>query len=137
VPATFPCSIVTPSEKVFEGEIAYASIPAWDGQQGVIHGRSPLLARLGFGTLRLDLAEGGSRWYLLEEGFAQVAGGALTVLTQKATPSENLDPAEAEAELAEARARVIAAGDQRTAVEKDQRRALAKKALARSRPDRR
>ncbi len=137
MPATFPCSIVTPSERVFEGEIAYASIPAWDGQQGIMHGRSPLLARLGFGALRLDLSEGASRRYLLEEGFAQVAGGVLTVLTQKATPAEELDPAAAEAELAEARSKVVTAGNQRAVVEKDQRRALAKKALAQSQADRR
>lgn len=137
MPATFPCSIVTPTEKVFDGEVSYASIPAFDGQQGIMHGRSPLLARLGFGALRLDLDEGGSRWYLLEEGFAQVAGGTLTVLTQKATRAEEFDAAQAAAELEEARAKVVTAGSQRASVEKDQRRALAKKALAQSKADRR
>lgn len=137
MPATFPCSIVTPGAKVFEGEVTYASIPAWDGQQGIMHGRSPLLARLDFGTLRLDLAEGGSRWYLLEEGFAQVSGGALTVLTQAATPAEEVELSAAEAELAQVRERVVTAGKERAAVEKAQRRALARKALANSAADRR
>ena len=104
----FHCSIVTPTETVFDEEVAYASFPAWDGQQGVMAGQSPLLTRLGFGSLRLDFAEGGSRWYLLEGGFAEVMNERLSLLTERATPAEKLSVEEAQAELAEARARVTA-----------------------------
>ncbi len=65
---TFRCSIVTPTEAVFDDEVTYASFPAWDGQQGVMTGQSPLLSRLGYGSLRLDFPEGGSRWYFIDGG---------------------------------------------------------------------
>ena len=55
---TFRCSIVTPVEMVFDDEVIYASFPAWDGQQGMMAGQSPLLTRLGTGPLRLDFAAG-------------------------------------------------------------------------------
>ncbi len=128
----FHCSIVTPTETVFDEEVAYASFPAWDGQQGVMAGQSPLLTRLGFGSLRLDFAEGGSRWYLLEGGFAEVKNEKLSLLTERATPAEKLSVQEAQAELAEARARVTADGEDRARVERDQQRALAKSALAKA-----
>ena len=130
---TFRCSIVTPTEAVFDDEVTYASFPAWDGQQGVMTGQSPLLSRLGFGSLRLDFPEGGSRWYLVEGGFAQVQKGELTLLTDRATPAERLSLQEAEAELVEATARVTAAGgEDRAQVVRDHQRALAKKAMARA-----
>jgi F-type H+-transporting ATPase subunit epsilon len=128
---TFHCAIITPSEKVFDHEVTYASFPAWDGQHGAIAGQSPLLSELGIGSLRLDFPEGGSRWYLLEEGFAQVQDGTLTLLTNRATPAETLTLEEAEQELAEASARVLSSGVDRDAVERDQQRALAKRAMAR------
>ena len=133
---TFHCSIVTPTETVFDGEIEYASFPAWDGQHGVIAGQSPQLSRLGYGSLRLDAPEGGSRWYLLEGGFAQVQAGGLTLLTSRATATERLSLEEADRELAEANARVTTPGQDRAAVERDQQRALAKKALARAATER-
>ena len=92
----FHCSIVTPTETVYDGEVEYASFPASDGQHGVIAGQSPVLSRLGYGSLRLDFAEGGSRWYLLEGGVAQVQDGELTLLTSRATAAERLSVETAE-----------------------------------------
>jgi F-type H+-transporting ATPase subunit epsilon len=130
VAKTFHCSIVTPVAAVFEGDVTYASFPAWDGQQGMLPGQSPLLTRLGIGSLRLDMPEGGSRWFLVDGGFAQVQDGGLTLLTEGATPAEKLSAQEANAELAEANARVSKPGEDRARVERDQNRALAKKTLA-------
>lgn len=129
---SFRCSIVTPSETVFDEEIEYASVPAWDGQQGIMTGQSPLLSRLAIGTARVDLPGGRSHTYLVEVGFAQVQGGDLTVLTSRATPAESLSLEEAEAALAEAAARVTSAGKDLPKIERDQQRALAARALARA-----
>jgi F-type H+-transporting ATPase subunit epsilon len=108
----------------------YASFPAWDGQQGVMAGQSPLLTRLAIGSLRLDFPEGGSRWYLVEGGFAQVHDNALTLVTDAATPANELSLGEADSELAEANARVTKSGEDRARVERDQQRAMAKRSLA-------
>lgn len=127
---TFECSIVTPTEKVFGGQVTYATMPAWDGQIGVMAGRSPLLTRLGIGSLRLDFPEGGSRWYLIDGGFAQMQGNELTLLTEGATPAEKLKAGEADEEYNKASARVSEPGVNRAEVERAQQRALAKRALA-------
>lgn len=132
MPATFHCTITTPVAKVFDQAVTYASFPAWDGQHGVIAGQSPMLCEMGIGPLRLDFPEGGSRTYLLEGGFAQVQDGTLTLVTNHATAAESLILEESEAELAEVNARVLERAEDRTAVERDQARAMAKLALART-----
>lgn len=93
---TIRCSIVTPTETLLEDDVTYATMPAWDGQQGVMAGASPVLTQLGYGALRLDFPEGGSRWFLLEGGFAQVTPDAVTLLTNGATAAEKLTVSEAE-----------------------------------------
>lgn len=128
---TFRCSIVTPEAQVLDDQVLYASFQAWDGQQGVMPGQSPLLTKLGSGPLRLDFPEGGSRWYLLDGGFAQIQDGSLALLTEGAVAAEHINLQQAEAELAEANARVTTPGADRAAVERQQQRALAKIALAR------
>src|SRR5262245_4588965 len=104
---TFRCALVTPTRTLFDQEVVYASFPAWDGQQGVMAGQSPLLSQVGCGSLRVDQVQGGSLWYLVEGGFAQISDGALTILTQRATPAGELSIDEAEREVAEASARVL------------------------------
>jgi F-type H+-transporting ATPase subunit epsilon len=134
VAKTFRCSIVTPTTSVFDDQVQYASFPAWDGQHGMMPGQSPLLTRLGVGALRLDFPppDGGSRWFLIDGGFAQVQDEGLTLLTEGAVPAEALSLQEAEAELAEANARVTKGGEDLARVERDQQRALAKIALAKA-----
>ena len=73
-----------------------------------MNGTSPFLTRLGIGGVRLDFAEGGSRWYVLDGGFAQMQRDQLSLLTDGAIAAETLSVSEAEAELAEATARVPA-----------------------------
>jgi len=127
---TFRCNIVTPTESVLDDEITYASVPAWDGQLGVMTGQSPLLTRLGYGSLRLDFPEGGSRWFMIDSGFAQVQDGELTLITDQASPAETLSLEEAESELVEANSRFNKPDEDQQKVAKEQQRAMAKKALA-------
>lgn len=85
-------------------EVKYVQLPAWDGSMGFLPGRAPLLARLGAGELRLDIADsakgqGGTRSYFLDGGVAKMQGGELLILAEKATSSESISIADAEAEL--------------------------------------
>jgi F-type H+-transporting ATPase subunit epsilon len=131
---SFRCKLVTPTAALVDDQVTYASVPAWDGLMGVLPGRAPILARLGLGELRLDFAdtekgEGGSRAFLVEDGFVKMADDQLTILAEKATPAESLTLAEAEAEL---RAAQTGGGDLEKQ-NKDRRRAQAKLQLVKSR----
>jgi len=129
VASSFRCTIVTPAKAVFDGEVTYASIPCWDGQLGVMSGRSPLLARLGIGVLRLDVAGGASQRMVVDGGFAQINKGALTILSSRAMSAGEIDASGLEKEMAEANARAVSGTTNREAAESDQARVRAKRAL--------
>ena len=82
--ATFQCTLVTPEQQILDEKVIYASIPAHDGQIGIEHLRAPLLVKLGYGQLRLDLADGSSEKFFVGGGFAQVKDDVLTLLTDEA-----------------------------------------------------
>ena len=98
--SSFRCAVMTPAGASFDGEVSYASFPAWDGQYGVMAGMAPLLDRVGLGPLRLD-TEDGTRWFAVEDGFAHVRENTLTILSERVTAIEELSVGELEAELRE------------------------------------
>lgn len=109
---SFRCKLVTPTASLVDEAVTYASIPAWDGLFGVLPGRAPILARLGVGELRLEFADsskgtGGERSFLIDGGFVQMAGEQLMVLAERAVPVEQINAAEAEAELRKAEAKTV------------------------------
>ncbi len=96
----------------------------------MMKGLAPLLSTLAPGSLRIDSQEGDSVEYLIEGGFAHVDGDGLTLVTEGATLTTELNLEEAMAELAEANARVTSEQNDRQAVERAQKIATAKVALA-------
>ena len=97
--ATFQCTLVTPQAKVLDEKIVYASIPAHDGQIGVEHLRAPMLTKLGYGQLRLDLADGSSDNYFIGGGFVQVKDDVLSIIADEATVASDLTISQTEQEL--------------------------------------
>ncbi len=102
MPVTFKCTIVTPEARILDEDVIYTSIPSHDGQIGVAPQRAPLLVKLADGPLRIDDAQGESRWFFVVGGFAQMLDDKLTVLTLEAVPVDQIDRQEAEAALAQA-----------------------------------
>lgn len=128
--ADFRCTIVTPDRSAFDGEVSYVSLPAWDGQVGVMAGRAPLLSRLGIGSLRLDLASGGSKWFMIDGGFAQVKDDALIILSERAESADAIDGEAAKEDLGAANARALSSAADRDELEADQQRARVRMRLA-------
>jgi len=126
---SFQCTIVTPEQQAFDASVSQVILPAYDGQLGVLSGRAPLLAKLGAGTLRIDAA-GGTRYFFVDGGVAQMKDNKLTVLTNEATEAADIDAESARAEYAEAAAR--RATDPKAAEDREQQmsRARAKQAVA-------
>lgn len=106
------CVVVTPERTLFDELVDFVALPLYDGELGVLPGRSPLIGRLGFGELRTK--DGGvTRSYFVDGGFAQVRDNVVTLLTNRAVPAEQVDAAAAAHELEQAQAR-------RAATEADQ-----------------
>jgi F-type H+-transporting ATPase subunit epsilon len=129
---TFNCTIITPQERLLDEEVTYVNLPLHDGLMGILPGRSPSLAKLGLGELKITSAVGGDRSYMLEDGFAQMVSGSLTLLAKSAVPVESLSEEEANAELAEANARNATEGDEMRRITRDRDRARLKIRLAKT-----
>ncbi len=99
------CLVVTPEKVVLDEVVEFVALPLFDGELGVMHGRTPLIGRLGYGELRIRTG-GLVRRYFVDGGFAQIRDDVVTILTARAIPAAKIDAAAAREELAQARARV-------------------------------
>lgn len=126
----FRCVIVTPEQQVLDESAAQAIVPAWDGQIGILTHRAPLLVKLGLGAMRVDQADGRRRMFLIDGGIGQMKDNHLTILTDRAIAAEDIDPASARAEYAEAEARVATDTKERERRTHEMRRAKLEQELA-------
>lgn len=108
----FRCTLVTPEQQVLDENVTYASVPAFDGQIGLMHGRAPLLAQLGDGALRLDFADGGTRWFFIGGGFAQMKDNKLALVADEASPADQIVKSTTEEDLRKALATVARSDDE-------------------------
>jgi F-type H+-transporting ATPase subunit epsilon len=103
---SFQCVVVTPEQQALDESVSQVIIPAWDGEAGILTDRAPLLVKLGVGVLRVDLASGSTRRFMIDGGIAQMKSNRLTILTNEAVAAENIDAESARAQYAEAEARI-------------------------------
>src|SRR6185437_1419499 len=103
---SFQCVVVTPEQQALDESAAQVIVPAWDGETGILTDRAPLLVKLGIGVLRVDLASGSTRKFMIDGGIAQMKDNRLTILTSYAVAAEDIDVQAARAQYAEAEARI-------------------------------
>ena len=92
------CVVVTPEKTLFDEQVDFVALPLYDGELGILPGRTPLIGRLGFGELRTNAGEAVKR-YFVDGGFVQVRDDVVTILTNRAVPAQQLDTAAAAKEL--------------------------------------
>lgn len=126
----FHCTVVTPEQQVLDADVSQAILPAHDGLMGLLTDRSPLLVKLGVGPLRLDLPNNEKAYYLLDGGVAQMLGNKLTIVTERAFASNEIDYEAASAEYAAARAKVPQSPADKAKIEHDLAVAQGKQKLA-------
>lgn len=117
------CMVVTPEKSLLDDLVDFVALPLYDGELGVLPGRTPLIGRLGYGELRTNKGDHVER-YFVDGGFAQVRDDVVTVLTHRAIPVSELDAIASARELEDVESR-------RAITEHD--RAEREKAIARAR----
>lgn len=68
--------VVTPTKKVFEGEVSLVTFPGKDGSFQVMHDHAPLVSTLKNGELSYKSTKGG-------EDSVEITGGVVEVLHNK------------------------------------------------------
>ena len=123
------CVVVTPERTLFDELVDFVALPLYDGELGVLPGRTPLIGRLGFGELRTKEA-GAVKRYFVDGGFVQIRDDVVTVLTNRATPSIKVDAAAATKELELAQSRRVSGDIEQTEKAKAIARARAQLRIA-------
>ena len=75
-------NLVSPEGVRFEGEAKSVSLPAWDGQLGVLSGHAPMIGLLGCGEVRISIGEGSGERCFLAGGVFMITRAAITLFTE-------------------------------------------------------
>src|SRR5437763_12410959 len=91
--ATFHFDLVSPEKLAFSGEVDQVDVPGMEGDFGVLAGHAPVVAAIRPGIL--TIFTGGTRQKIIVlGGLAEVSDNRLTVLTEVATSTAELDRAQ-------------------------------------------
>ena len=88
--ATFTFELVSPERVLFSGAVDAVVLPASEGDMTVLAGHAPTMTALKTGFLVITDTPGNGRRVLVRGGFADIGGGGLTVLAERALPAEEL-----------------------------------------------
>jgi F-type H+-transporting ATPase subunit epsilon len=101
--ATLRLEIVTPETKAYSEDVDMVTLPGSEGELGIYPQHVPVLTTLKPGELRI-LKSGQETAMAVGEGFVEITGDSVSILTDMALGSESIDAAAAEAAVERAQA---------------------------------
>ena len=93
--ATLKLEIITPDSKVFEGDAEFVQLPGAEGDMGVFPQHEPLVTELKAGELQITV-NGKVQVLAIGEGFAEITGTSIAILTDGAVNEKDIDEKVAE-----------------------------------------
>ncbi|HNQ74836.1 MAG TPA: F0F1 ATP synthase subunit epsilon [Verrucomicrobiota bacterium] len=103
--ATLKLEIVTPEAKIFSEEVEMVTLPGSEGELGIFPLHIPYMTRLTHGEVHAR--RGAQNFFLaVGEGFVEITGEKVVILTDMAIRAENIDEARAEEARQRAEARL-------------------------------
>ncbi|WP_240046798.1 ATP synthase F1 subunit epsilon [Paracraurococcus ruber] len=109
--ATFLLELVSPEKLLLSRQVEMATIPAAEGEMGVLPGHAPMIVTLRGGVIRVRENGAETESLFVGGGFAEISPERVTVLADEATPLASLSRAEAERRVAEAEAALAGIGN--------------------------
>ena len=133
---TLRVEVVTPEGSVYSGDAALVVLPGAEGALGILPEHAPLIVRLDAGELQVTAPDGSDERLAIGQGFAEVTGTAVTVLTDMAIAEEKIDEESARTAMERARAAMEERPEdleELSAIEASLRNSLAQIALVKKR----
>jgi F-type H+-transporting ATPase subunit epsilon len=133
--STLRLEIVTPETKAYSEDVEMVTLPGSEGELGIYPQHVPVLTTLKPGELRI-LKNGLETVMAVGEGFVEITGEAVSILTDMALESEKIDAAAAEAavERAQAAMKEDHTAEEIAAIQASLQKALAQLHVKRRRP---
>ena len=102
---TLKLEIVTPDAKTYSEDVDMVTLPGAEGEMGIYPNHVPLMAQVVSGEV--VVRKGGQDHYLaIGEGFVEITGTRVAILTDMAIKAENIDEVKAEEARKRAEARL-------------------------------
>ena len=102
---TLKLEIVTPEAKIYSEDVDMVTLPGVEGEMGIYPMHIPLMTQIAHGEI--IARTGGVDHYLATgEGFVQITGDRVAILTDMAIKADDIDEAKAEEARKKAEARL-------------------------------
>lgn len=92
---TLRISIVSLEGEIYSGESTRITVPAAQGDMGILPRHAPLLTRLRAGRVRIQVPSGDEEWVCISGGFLEVQPTEVSILADTALRSAHADEASA------------------------------------------
>lgn len=103
--ATLKLEIITPEAKVYSEDVDMVTLPGVEGEMGIYPNHVPLMTQLVAGEVAVR--RGGQSYFLaVGDGFVEVTGERVSILTDMAIGADHIDEAKAEEARKRAEARL-------------------------------
>jgi F-type H+-transporting ATPase subunit epsilon len=92
---TLKLEIVTPDAKTYSDDVDMVTLPGVEGEMGIYPNHVPLMTQLAGGEI-IVRKDGRDMFLAVGEGFVEITGDRVAILTDMAMRAENIDEAQAE-----------------------------------------
>ena len=103
--ATLKLEIVTPESTVYSEDVDMVTLPGVEGEMGIFPMHVPLMTQLAAGEIRVRKGSQDS-FFAVGDGFVQVTGEGVSILTDMAIKDSDIDEMKAEEARKRAEARL-------------------------------
>ena len=117
--------LVSPERLVLSSEVSMVVVPGAEGDFGVLPGHAPMISNVRSGVISIYDDHAIEARIFVAGGFAEVSNNRLTVLTEDAVALDEIQRADVDTRLAEAREAVGDASDDRDRVNAEKQLAIA------------
>ncbi|MST95342.1 MAG: F0F1 ATP synthase subunit epsilon [Pedosphaera sp.] len=103
--STLKLEIVTPEARTYSEDVEMITLPGTEGEMGIYPNHVPLMTQIKPGEI--TVLKGGQQYFLaVGEGFVEITGDRVAIMTDMAIKAENIDEAKAEEARKRAEARL-------------------------------
>ena len=103
--ATLKLEIVTPEAKIYSEDVDMVTLPGTEGELGIYPMHIPLMTQVSAGEITAR-KNGQDHFLAIGDGFVQITGDRVAILSDMAIRAENIDEAKAEEARKRAEARL-------------------------------
>jgi F-type H+-transporting ATPase subunit epsilon len=105
MPNTLKLDIVTPEAQTYSADVEMVTLPGVDGEMGIYPNHVPLMTQLTSGEIVIR-KDGQDSFLAVGEGFVEITGDHVAILTDMAVNANDIDEAKAEEARRRAEARL-------------------------------